>query len=51
MVTTGNGGGLRAFFRGEDQGLMGELNEVVIRLWLPDAGAVTPTPSPTVEPT
>ena len=48
LVTTGNGGGLRAFFRGKDQGLLGELNEVVIRLWVPE-GAVTPTPSPTSE--
>jgi transcriptional regulator with XRE-family HTH domain len=47
-VTTGNGGGLRAFYRGEDQGLMGELDEVVIRFWTL-SGAVTPTPSPTPE--
>lgn len=45
-VTTGNGGGLRAFYRGEDQGLLGELDEVVIRFWTL-SGAVTPTPSPT----
>ncbi|MFQ5922299.1 MAG: helix-turn-helix domain-containing protein [Anaerolineales bacterium] len=47
-VTTGNGGGIRVFFRGEDQGLMGELNEVVIRLWMRE-GAITPTPSATPE--
>src|SRR3990172_2270552 len=47
-VTTGNGGGLRAFYRGEDQGLLGELDEVVIRFWTL-SGAVTPTPSPTPE--
>ena len=45
-VTTGNGGGIRVFFRGEDQGLLGELNEVVIRLWVRE-GAITPTPSAT----
>lgn len=49
-VTTGNGGGLRAFYRGEDQGLMGELDEVVIRLWTL-TGAITPTPSPSPAPT
>jgi transcriptional regulator with XRE-family HTH domain len=49
-VTTGNGGGLRAFYRGEDQGLLGELDEVVIRFWTL-SGAVTPTPSPTPEST
>ncbi len=49
-VTTGNGGGLRAFYRGEDQGLLGELDEVVIRFWTL-SGAVTPTPSPTPTPT
>jgi len=47
-VTSGNGGGLRAFYRGEDQGLLGELDEVVIRFWTL-SGAVTPTPSPTPE--
>jgi transcriptional regulator with XRE-family HTH domain len=49
-VTTGNGGGLRAFYRGEDQGLLGELDEVVIRFWSL-AGPITPTPSPTPAPT
>ena len=49
-VTTGNGGGLRAFYRGEDQGLLGELDEVVIRFWTL-TGSMTPTPSPTPAPT
>jgi len=49
-VTTGNGGGLRAFYRGVDQGLLGELDEVVIRFWTL-TGAVTPTPSPVPVPT
>lgn len=47
-VTTGNGGGIRVFFRGEDQGLLGQLNEVVTRLWVRE-GAITPTPSTTPE--
>lgn len=47
-VTTGNGGGVRAFFRGTDQGLLGEQNQVVVRFWTLE-GAVTPTPSPTPE--
>ena len=47
-VTTGNGGGIRVFFGGEDQGLLGELNQVVIRLWVRE-GAITPTPSATPE--
>ena len=49
-VTTGNGGGIRVFFRGNDQGLLGELNEIVIRLWVRE-GAITPTPSATPDPT
>ncbi len=48
-VTTGNGGGLRAFYRGVDQGVLGELEEVVTRFWTL-SGAVTPTPSPTPTP-
>jgi hypothetical protein len=48
-VTTGNGGGLRAFYRGEDQGVLGELDEVVIRFWTL-TGPMTPTPSPTPTP-
>jgi hypothetical protein len=48
-VTTGNGGGIRVFFRGVDQGLLGELNEIVIRLWAQE-GAITPTPSATPNP-
>lgn len=47
QVTTGNGGGVRAYYRGVDQGLMGEANQVVVRFWTLE-GAVTPTPSPTV---
>jgi len=48
-VTTANGGGVRVFFRGDDQGLLGELNEIVTRLWV-QSGAITPTPSATPNP-
>ncbi len=47
-VTTGNGQGTRVVFNGVDQGLLGELGEVVIRLWT-ETGMLTPTP--TVAPT
>jgi len=49
QVITGNGIGVRAFYNGQDQGPLGELNQVVIRLWTP-AGAITPTPTPTPTP-
>ncbi|HSB90972.1 MAG TPA: RodZ domain-containing protein [Anaerolineales bacterium] len=47
-VSTGNGAGVRITWNGEDQGLMGGLDEVVTRLWT--AVAVL-TPTPTVSPT
>ncbi len=47
-VTTGNGQGTRVIFNGVDQGLLGELGEVAIRLWT-EAGMQFPTP--TVAPT
>lgn len=49
-VWTGNGGGVRAVYNGQDQGLLGELGEVVIRLWT-DQGVFTPTPTQTPTPT
>jgi hypothetical protein len=49
-VWTGNGGGLRAVYNGQDQGLLGELGEVVIRLWTTQ-GVLTPTPTQTPTPT
>jgi cytoskeleton protein RodZ len=49
-VWTGNGGGLRVVYNGQDQGLLGELGEVVIRLWTPQ-GVLTPTPTLTATPT
>lgn len=48
-VWTGNGRGTRVIFNGQDQGVLGDLGEVVIRLWTLD-GAVTPTPAPTATP-
>jgi cytoskeleton protein RodZ len=49
-VTTGNGQGTRVIFNGVDQGLLGELGEVVTRLWT-ESGMVIPTPTaaPTTE--
>ncbi len=48
-VVTGNGAGLRIFYNGQDQGLLGDIDQVVIRLWTLD-GVLTPTPTltPTV---
>ena len=43
-LSTGNGQGTRVIFNGVDQGLLGELGEVVIRLWT-EAGMQTPTPT------
>jgi hypothetical protein len=45
-VVTGNGGGVRAFFQGEDTGLMGEFGEAVVRIWS-EGGLITPTPTAT----
>jgi cytoskeleton protein RodZ len=49
-VTAGNAGGVRIFFRGDDLGLMGDLDQAVIRIWTPD-GVITPTPLATNTPT
>lgn len=48
-VTTGNGAGVRVFFNGEDQGLMGTLGQVVSSIWTLE-GAITPTPTVTPTP-
>jgi transcriptional regulator with XRE-family HTH domain len=45
-VVTGNGGGVRAFYQGEDTGLMGGFDEAVLRIWSV-AGPITPTPTAT----
>jgi hypothetical protein len=42
---TGNAKGTRVVFNGNDQGVLGNFGEVVIRLWTLE-GVVTPTPSP-----
>jgi transcriptional regulator with XRE-family HTH domain len=41
-VITGNGGGVRVFFQGQDMGLMGEFDEAVVRIWA-EGGVITPT--------
>ncbi len=53
-IVTGNGKGTRIVYNGMDQGIMGELGEVVDRLWTLQ-GMVIPTPTitptPSVTPT
>lgn len=49
-VFTGNGGGIRVIFNGQDQGLMGDIGQVVTRVWTPRGGQ-TPTPTQTLTPT
>jgi hypothetical protein len=46
-VATGNGRGTRVIFNGVDQGLLGELGEVAIRLWT-ESGMLFPTETPVV---
>lgn len=45
-VITGNGGGVRAFFQGQDMGLMGEFGDAVVRIWA-EEGLITPTATAT----
>jgi cytoskeleton protein RodZ len=45
-LTTGDAGGVRAFFNGQDQGVLGDIGQVVIRLWTIE-GMITPTPTET----
>jgi cytoskeletal protein RodZ len=49
-IATGNAGGVRVFFNGQDQGAMGDVGQVIIRLWTRD-GMVTPTPTESPTPT
>lgn len=49
QVLTGNGRGIRVVYNGEDQGVLGDVGEVVTRLWTPQ-GQITPTPSSTPTP-
>jgi hypothetical protein len=46
---TGNGLGTRVVFNGQDQGTLGSLGEVVIRIWTL-GGMITPTPTATATP-
>lgn len=46
-VITGNGGGVRVFFQGQDMGLMGEFGDAVVRIWA-ETGVITPTATATV---
>jgi cytoskeletal protein RodZ len=48
-IATGNGRGTRIIFNGVDQGLMGDLGEVAIRLWT-EGGMLFPTPTMTATP-
>ncbi len=49
-LLTGNAGGLRVVFNGQDQGPLGDLAQVVERVWSP-RGIVTPTATITPTPT
>jgi cytoskeletal protein RodZ len=48
-VLTGNGQGTHVIWNGRDQGTLGEIGEVVVRLWTLD-GMVIPTPTVTPVP-
>lgn len=45
-VITGNGGGVRVFFQGQNLGLMGEYGDAVVRIW-GEKGLLTPTATAT----
>jgi transcriptional regulator with XRE-family HTH domain len=47
-VSTGNGAGVRVSWNGQDQGLLGGVDEVVTRLW---TAVAMLTPTPTISPT
>lgn len=49
-ISTGNAAGVRIFYNEQDQGVLGELGQVVTRLWTL-AGPITPTPTQTPTPT
>jgi cytoskeletal protein RodZ len=48
-ILTGNGDGIRIFYRGQDQGLLGGVGQVVLRLWTLE-GVITATPTVTRTP-
>lgn len=55
-LLTGNAGGLRVLFNGQDEGILGELGEVLNRIWTTEGRitatpTVTPTPTATLRPT
>jgi cytoskeletal protein RodZ len=49
-VITGNARGIRVRFNGQDQGYLGEVNQVITRIWT-IRGIQTPTPTQTLTPT
>jgi len=49
-IATGNAGGVRVFYNGQDQGVMGDVGQVVILLWTRD-GLITPTATESPTPT
>jgi transcriptional regulator with XRE-family HTH domain len=49
-IATGNAGGVHVFYNGQDQGVMGEVGQAVIRLWTRD-GLITPTATESPTPT
>jgi cytoskeletal protein RodZ len=49
-LTTGNGAGIHVFYNGQDHGILGEVGQVIIRLWTL-GGALTPTATITRTPT
>ncbi len=49
-VVTGNARGLRVYFNGNDQGFLGQVNQVLTRIWT-IRGMQTPTPTQTLTPT
>jgi cytoskeleton protein RodZ len=50
VVSTGNGAGVRVYYNGQDQGTMGDVGQIVVRVWTLD-GVLTPTPTQTLTPT
>jgi cytoskeleton protein RodZ len=49
-VITGNARGLRVYFNSQDQGTLGQVNQVMTRVWT-IRGMQTPTPTQTLTPT
>jgi hypothetical protein len=49
-LITGNGAGIHIFYNGQDHGILGDVGQVVIRLWTLE-GALTPTATITRTPT